>query len=47
MSVEIGKETPNFTAEAYHRGKVTQIRLSDFREKWVVLFFYPADFSLV
>ncbi len=47
MSVQIGKETPDFTAEAYHQGKVTKIRLSDFRGQWVLLFFYTADFSLI
>jgi len=47
MSVRIGKETPDFTAEAYHQGTVAQIRLSDFRGQWVLLFFYPADFSSV
>ena len=38
MSLQIGKETPDFTAEAYHQGEMTQIRLSDFRGKWILLF---------
>lgn len=47
MRVKIGKKTPDFTAEAYHQGKLTQVRLFDFRGQWVLLFFYTADFSLV
>jgi alkyl hydroperoxide reductase subunit AhpC len=47
MSVQIGKQAPDFSAEAYHQGAFETLRLSDFRGKWVVLFFYPADFTYV
>lgn len=47
MGVQIGTEAPPFTAQAYHRGSVKEIRLSDYRAQWVVLFFYPADFTCV
>ena len=47
MTVKIGKEAPDFTSEAYHHGAVKNIRLSDYRGQWVLLFFYPADFSTV
>lgn len=47
MAVQIGKPAPDFAAVAYHQGEMKTVRLSDFRGKWVVLFFYPADFTYV
>jgi alkyl hydroperoxide reductase subunit AhpC len=47
MVVQIRKPAPDFAAEAYHQGEMKTVRLSDFRGKWVVLFFYPADFTYV
>ena len=45
--VEIGEEIPDFMLEAYHEDKVKQITLSDYRGKWLILFFYPKDFTFV
>jgi peroxiredoxin (alkyl hydroperoxide reductase subunit C) len=43
-----GKEAPDFEATAYVRGKGFQnIKLSDYRGQWVVLCFYPGDFTFV
>ncbi len=42
-----GKPAPNFTAEAFHNGEVHKVSLSDYKGKWVVLFFYPKDFTFV
>ncbi len=47
MIVQIGRSAPDFSAEAYHQGNIRMIHLSDYRGKWVVLFFYPADFTFV
>jgi peroxiredoxin (alkyl hydroperoxide reductase subunit C) len=47
MTVQIGKQAPDFSAEAYYQGTIKTIRLTDYRGKWVVLFFYPADFTYV
>jgi len=33
--------------DAYHADKLKKIKLSDYRGKWVVLLFYPADFTFV
>ena len=38
---------PDFEADAYHNGKFTKVKLSDYRGRWVILFFYPADFTFV
>ncbi len=45
----IDSQAPDFDEEAYfpQTNEVKRIRLSDYRGKWVVLFFYPADFTFV
>lgn len=44
----IGKPAPDFTAPAYHKGDVNaKVSLKDYRGKWVLLFFYPLDFTFV
>ncbi len=49
MCLKVRSVAPDFVADAYERGsdKPKKIRLSDFRGKWVVLFFYPRDFTFV
>jgi len=47
MGVKIGERAPDFIAGAYHQGSVKEIRLSEYRGRWVVLLFYPADFTCV
>ncbi len=45
--VTVGKKAPDFTAPAYHKGKFINVQLSEFLGKWVVLCFYPGDFTFV
>ncbi|MBD3393391.1 MAG: redoxin domain-containing protein [Chitinivibrionales bacterium] len=45
--VMVGKKAPDFSAPAYHKGAFTSVKLSDFLGKWVVLCFYPGDFTFV
>ncbi len=47
MTVKIGEKIPEVKADAYHAGEFKKINLSDYRKKWVVLFFYPLDFTFV
>ncbi len=47
MSLLVSNEAPDFTATAYHDGEFKTIKLSEFRGKKVVLFFYPLDFTFV
>jgi peroxiredoxin (alkyl hydroperoxide reductase subunit C) len=43
-----GKEAPDFEASAYVAGEgFKNIKLSDYRGKWVLLCFYPGDFTFV
>ncbi len=43
----VGEEAPNFEAAAYYQGSFKNVRLSDYRGQWVVLCFYPGDFTFV
>lgn len=45
--VKIGREIPDFEVEVYHQDEVKKVKLSDYRGKWIVLLFYPADFTFV
>ncbi len=48
MSVLVNKPAPDFTAQAVMAdGSVQEVKLSDYRGKHVVLFFYPKDFTFV
>ena len=48
MSVLVGKPAPDFTADAVHLGQFTSVTLSSYLgSKYVVLFFYPLDFTFV
>jgi len=47
MMVRVGKPAPDFETVGYHNGEVKNFKLSDFRGKWVVLCFYPGDFTFV
>jgi len=43
----IGKEVQPFKAQAYHNGKFIEVTEQDFKGKWSVVCFYPADFTFV
>jgi peroxiredoxin (alkyl hydroperoxide reductase subunit C) len=45
--IKIGKKAPDFSAPAYHRGKFVSAKLSDYLGTWVLLCFYPGDFTFV
>lgn len=43
----VGNQAPDFTTTALINGKTQSISLSDYKGKWVILFFYSGDFSFV
>src|SRR5712692_9689151 len=44
----VGQKAPEFTLDAMvGRGDFKKVSLNDYRGKWVVLFFYPLDFTVV
>lgn len=45
--LRVGQNAPDFTATAVVDQAFKEIRLSDYRSKYVVLFFYPLDFTFV
>jgi alkyl hydroperoxide reductase subunit AhpC len=47
MGIQIGEKAPDFIAGAYYRGITQKIQLSHYQGQWVVLLFYPADFTFV
>ena len=49
MVLQPGMQAPEFETDAYDpvRDEVVRVRLSDYRGKWLILCFYPADFTFV
>ncbi len=45
--ISIGRKVPDFTAPAYYKGDFVNIKLSEYLGKWVLLCFYPGDFTFV
>ncbi len=45
--IKINEKAPEFIADAFVDGEIKKISLDDYKGKWVVLFFYPADFTFV
>jgi peroxiredoxin 2/4 len=44
---EVGSPAPPFTLDAVVNQEFKKVSLSDYQGKWVVLFFYPGDFTFV
>ncbi len=47
MTARVGAKAPDFEAPAYLRGKFMNVKLSDYLGKWVMICFYPGDFTFV
>lgn len=47
MTASVGRAAPNFEAMAYHQDDFKCVKFSDYAGKWVILFFYPGDFTFV
>lgn len=45
--ITINTQVPNFELDAYQGNEIKKITLAEYRGKWVVLIFYPADFTFV
>ncbi len=43
----IGKPAPSFDAVTYFDGGFTNVHLEEYRGAWLVLFFYPLDFTFI
>lgn len=45
--ISIGQPIPEDTLDAFDQGKLTTLSLGSFRGKWLILVFYPGDFTFV
>ena len=45
--IKVGGPAPDFSAQAYYKGDFSEVSLSDYKGKWVLLVFYPGDFTFV
>lgn len=45
--LKINDRVPDFEVDAFAAGEIKKIKFADYRGKWMVLIFYPADFTFV
>jgi NADH-dependent peroxiredoxin subunit C len=45
--IKINEHAPSFKANAFHKDHIDTIDSDKYRGKWLILFFYPADFTFV
>ena len=45
--IQVGRKAPNFSAPGYQQGKFINVKLSEYLGNWVLLCFYPGDFTFV
>ncbi|MBU0527685.1 MAG: redoxin domain-containing protein [Candidatus Micrarchaeota archaeon] len=45
--IKIGENIPDFEFEIFQNEDIKKVKLSDYKGKWLVLVFYPADFTFV
>lgn len=46
-SVKVGEPVPDYEFEAYENDKIRTMKFSEARGKWLIVMFYPADFTFV
>jgi len=47
MTTLVGQKAPAFRMKAMVKGEIGEVSLDQYRGKWLVLFFYPLDFTFV
>lgn len=47
VQARVGKPAPDFELSAFHQGGFKNVKLSDYKGKWIVVCFYPGDFTFV
>ncbi len=45
--IHVGKKAPDFNLEGIYDGEIKKYSLADYTGKWLVLFFYPKDFTFI
>lgn len=46
-ALKIDDRMPDLVVDAYYNGNISKINFGDYRGKWLVFIFYPADFTFV
>jgi peroxiredoxin (alkyl hydroperoxide reductase subunit C) len=44
---QIGEKAPDFSLKGVFQGTASEYSLRTYRDRWLVLFFYPADFTFI
>ncbi len=47
MNIMIGQPVPDLAFEVFQDEGIRPVKISDLKGKWLVLFFYPADFTFI
>lgn len=47
VQARVGKPAPDFELSAFLGGGFKNVKLSDYKGKWIVICFYPGDFTFV
>ena len=47
VCLSVGDKVPNFNFQVFQNGKISESSFDKYRGQWIVLFFYPADFTFV
>lgn len=45
--IQIGQTIPDGTFQAFHKEQIRSLQLSEYRGKWLILIFYPGDFTFI
>ncbi len=45
--MKIGQQIPDIELQAFQHEEIKKIKLRDYKGKWVILLFYPADFTFI
>ncbi|MBM4151971.1 MAG: redoxin domain-containing protein [Kiritimatiellaceae bacterium] len=45
--IKVGHQVPDFELDIFHKEEIVKTKLSSYKGKWVVIIFYPADFTFV
>jgi hypothetical protein len=47
VQARVGKPAPDFELSAFFKGGFKNVKLSDYKGQWIVICFYPGDFTFV
>lgn len=47
IMIKINQKIPDFELEAFYNNAIKKIKLSGCKDKWLILIFYPADFTFI